>query len=129
MNAFENRWQVKHVSTLSPTAVFFFSVILYQVNSTMPVSVRKCISRFIQHTDTKIPRFILKPLTYELFFQSSSKSNRTKNTSKMLRYLLGLIYYSNTIFGNISGKIEVISLYCALKCNGAQYEFFVVELF
>ena len=39
------------------------------------------------------------------------KSNRTKNTSKMLRYLLGLIYYSNTIFGNISGKNEVISLY------------------
>ena len=25
------------------------------------------------------------------------KSNRTKNTSKMLRYFLGLIYYSNTI--------------------------------
>ena len=39
------------------------------------------------------------------------KSNRTKNTSKMLRYLLGLIYYSNTIFGNISGKNEVILLY------------------
>ena len=54
------------------------------------------------------------------------KSNRTKNTSKMLRYLLGLIYYSNTIFGNISGKIKVISLYCALKCNGAQGEFFLV---
>ena len=36
------------------------------------------------------------------------KTNRTKNTSKMLRYLLGLIYYSNTIFGNISGKNEVI---------------------
>ena len=54
------------------------------------------------------------------------KSNRTKNTSKMLRYLLGLIYYSNTIFGNISGKNEVISLYCALKCNGAQDEFFLV---
>ena len=52
------------------------------------------------------------------------KSNRTKNTSKMLRYLLGLIYYSNTIFGNISGKNEVISLYCALKCNGIQDEFF-----
>ena len=32
------------------------------------------------------------------------KNKRTKNTSKMLRYLLGLIYYSNTIFGNISGK-------------------------
>ena len=54
------------------------------------------------------------------------KSNRTKNTSKMLRYLLGLIYYSNTIFGNISGKNKVISLYCALKCNGAQDEFFLV---
>ena len=54
------------------------------------------------------------------------KSNRTKNTSKMLRYLLGLIYYSNTIFGNISGKNEGISLYCALKCNGAQDEFFLV---
>ena len=39
------------------------------------------------------------------------KSNRTKNTSKMLRYLLGLIYCSNTIFGNISGKNELISLY------------------
>ena len=26
----------------------------------------------------------------------------------MLRYLLGLIYYSNTIFGNISGKNEVL---------------------
>ena len=38
------------------------------------------------------------------------KSNRTKNTSKMLRYLLGLIYYSNTIFGNISGKNEVLNL-------------------
>ena len=44
----------------------------------------------------------------------------------MLRYLLGLIYYSNTIFGNISGKNKVISLYCALKCNGAQDEFFLV---
>ena len=33
-----------------------------------------------------------------------TKSNRTKNTSKMLRYLLGLIYYSSAIFGNISGK-------------------------
>ena len=52
------------------------------------------------------------------------KSNRTKNTSKMLRFLLGLIYYSNTIFGNISGKNEVISLYCARRCNGAQDEFF-----
>jgi len=52
------------------------------------------------------------------------KSNRTKITSKMLRYLMGLIYYSNTIFGNISGKNEVISLYCALKCHGAQDEFF-----
>ena len=45
------------------------------------------------------------------------KSNRTKNTNKMLRYLLRLIYYSNTIFGNIGGKNKVISLYCALKCN------------
>ena len=54
------------------------------------------------------------------------KSNRTKNTSKMLRYLLGLIYYSNTIFGNTSGKNEVISLYCALKCNGAQDDFVLV---
>ena len=53
-----------------------------------------------------------------------TKSNGTKKTSKMLRYLLGLIYYSNTIFGNISGKNKVISLYCALKCNGAQDEFF-----
>ena len=51
------------------------------------------------------------------------KSNRTKNTSKMLRYLLGLIYYSNTIFGNISGKNKVI---CALKCNGTQDEFFLL---
>ena len=32
------------------------------------------------------------------------KSNRTKNTSKMLCYLSDLIYYSNTIFGNIVGK-------------------------
>ena len=54
------------------------------------------------------------------------KSNRTKNTSKMLRYLLGLIYYSNTIFENINGKNEVISLYCAPKCNGAQDELFLV---
>ena len=54
------------------------------------------------------------------------KSNRTKNTSKMLHYLLGLIYDSNTILGNISGKNEVISLYCALKCNGAQDELFLV---
>ena len=54
------------------------------------------------------------------------KSNGTKNTSKMLRYLLGLIYYSNTIFGNINWKNEVISLYRALKCNGAQDEFFLV---
>ena len=51
------------------------------------------------------------------------KSNRTKNTSKMLRYLLRLIYYSNAMFGNIGGKNKVISLYCALKCNG---EFFLV---
>ena len=42
----------------------------------------------------------------------------------MLLYLLGLIYFRNTIFG--SGKNEVISLYCALKCNGAQDEFFLV---
>ena len=42
------------------------------------------------------------------------------DTRKMLRYLLGLIYYSNTVFGNITGKNEVISLYCALKCHGAQ---------
>ena len=55
------------------------------------------------------------------------KSNRTKNTSKMLRYLLRLIYYGNTIFGNISGKNKVITLYCALKCNGAQDEFFPVK--
>ena len=54
------------------------------------------------------------------------KSNRTKNTSKMLHYLLGLIYDSNTIFGNISGKNEVISLYCVLKCNGSQDKFFLV---
>ena len=54
------------------------------------------------------------------------KSDRTKNTRKMLHYLLGLIYYSNTIFGNITGKNEVISLYCALKCHGAQDEFFLV---
>ena len=45
----------------------------------------------------------------------------------MLRYLLGLIYYSNTIFGNISGKNEVISLYCALKCHGIQEEFSLVH--
>ena len=44
----------------------------------------------------------------------------------MLRYLLGLIYYSNTMFGNINGKNEEISLYCSLKCNGAQDEFFLV---
>ena len=48
------------------------------------------------------------------------KSNRTKNTSKILRYLMGLIYYSTTILGNISGKNEVISPYCVLKCHGAQ---------
>ena len=54
------------------------------------------------------------------------KINRTKNTRKMLLYLLGLIYYSNTIFGNITGKNEVISLYCARKCHGAQDEFFLV---
>ena len=54
------------------------------------------------------------------------KSNRTKNTSKMLRYVLGLIYYSNTVFGNISGKKEVL-VYCALKCNGIQDELFLVE--
>ena len=54
------------------------------------------------------------------------KNNKTKETSKMLRYLLGLIYYSNTIFGNISGKNEVNSLYCPLKCNGIQDEFFLV---
>ena len=34
------------------------------------------------------------------------KSNRTKNTSKMLRYLLGLIYYGNTIFGILAGKMK-----------------------
>ena len=52
------------------------------------------------------------------------KSNRTKNTSKMLRYLLGLIYYSNTIFGNISGKNKIISLYAmALKTNFFSFNF------
>ena len=51
------------------------------------------------------------------------KSDRTKNTRKMPCYLSGLIYYSNTILGNIRGKNEVISLYCALKCHGAQDEF------
>ena len=52
------------------------------------------------------------------------KSNRTKNTSKMLRYLLGLIYYSNTIFGNISGKNKVISLHVmALKTNFFSFNF------
>ena len=40
----------------------------------------------------------------------------------MLRYLLGLIDYSNTIFGNISGKN--LALLRALKCSGAQDEFF-----
>ena len=45
------------------------------------------------------------------------KSNRAKNTSKMLRFLLGLIYYSNTIFGNISGKNEVISLYSSARSD------------
>ena len=44
----------------------------------------------------------------------------------MLHYLLGLIYYRDTIFGNISGKNIVISLYCKLNCNGAQDEFFLV---
>ena len=34
------------------------------------------------------------------------KSNRTKNTSKMLRYLLRLIYYGNTIFGILAGKMK-----------------------
>ena len=57
------------------------------------------------------------------------KSKRTKNTRKMLRYLMGLTYYSNTIFGNISGKNEVISLYYALKCHGAQDEFFFLVKF
>ena len=51
------------------------------------------------------------------------KSDRTKNTRKMLRHLSGLIYYSNTIFGNICGKNEVISHYCVLKSHGAQDEF------
>ena len=52
------------------------------------------------------------------------KSNRTKNTSKMLRYLLGLIYYSNTIFGNISGKNKVISLHAmALETNFFSFNF------
>ena len=52
------------------------------------------------------------------------KSNRTKNTSKMLRFLLGLIYYSNTIFGNISGKNKVISLHAmALKANFFLFNF------
>ena len=50
------------------------------------------------------------------------KSNRTKNTSKMLRYLLGLIYYSNTIFGNISGKNKSN----LAPRNGTQGEFFLV---
>ena len=56
------------------------------------------------------------------------KSNRTKNTSKMLRYLLGLIYYSNTIFGNISGKNEVISLYSSARSNAMAFKtnFFLV---
>ena len=34
------------------------------------------------------------------------KSNRTKNTSKMLRYLLGLIYYSNTYSKILAGKMK-----------------------
>ena len=51
------------------------------------------------------------------------KCDRIKNKRKMLRYLSGLIYYSNTIFRNICGKNEVISLYCTLKCHGAQHEF------
>ena len=52
------------------------------------------------------------------------KSDRTKNTRKMLRYLLGLIYYSNTVFGNITGKNEVISLYCALNAMALKTNFF-----
>ena len=31
-----------------------------------------------------------------------------------------------TITGNISGENEVILLYCALKCNGTQDDFFLV---
>ena len=50
------------------------------------------------------------------------KSNRTKNTSTMPRYLLGLIYYSNTIFGNISGKNEVISLYSSARSNAMAFK-------
>ena len=57
-------------------------------------------------------------------FGSVDGDNGTKNTSKMLRYLLRLICYSNTIFGNISGKNKLISLYAmALKTNFFSFNF------
>ena len=72
-------------------------------------------------------QFIQNLKTFDLLTVTDFiKRSRTRNTSEMLRYLSGLIYYSNTIFGNISGKNEVIWLYCALNCHGAQDEFLLV---
>ena len=91
--------------------------------------VASAISNFLKKFSLKIPPFatVKKEYVKRTFGSVNgdvTKSNGTKNTIKMLRYLLGLIYYSNTIFGNISGKNEVISLCCALKCHGAQDDFF-----
>ena len=52
------------------------------------------------------------------------KKQQNKEHTQDAGLLNGLTFYSNTIFGNISGKNEVISLYYALKCHGAQDEFF-----
>lgn len=89
--------------------------------------VASVISNFLK-VSLKIPPFatVKKEYVKRTFGSVNgdvTKSNGTKNTIKMLRYLLVLIYYSNTIFGNISGKNEFISLCCTLKCNGAQDDF------
>ena len=56
------------------------------------------------------------------------KSNRTK-TAEMQQdaaLLIGVNLLQQYHIRKISGQNKVISLYCALKCNGAQDEFFLV---
>ena len=56
------------------------------------------------------------------------KEQQNKEHKHDAGYLLGLIYYSNTIFGNISGKNEVISLYSSARSNAMAFKtnFFLV---
>ena len=55
------------------------------------------------------------------------KKQQNKEHKQDAALLIGVnLLQQYTIFGNISGKNEVILLYCALKCNDAQDEFFLV---